>query len=119
VRHTYKEIGERTRRLASALKTLGVQTGDRIGTLAWNHHRHFEGYFAIPGIGSVLHTINIRLSPSHIKYIINHAEDKVLLIDEDLLPLIEKVKDEIPTVHAYGMTETSPLVVLFLKKENM
>jgi fatty-acyl-CoA synthase len=95
VRHTYKEIGERTRRLANALKTIGVGTGDRVGTFAWNHHRHLEAYFAIPGMGAVLHTINIRLSPNHISYIINHAEDKVLLIDEDLVPFIEKVKDEI------------------------
>ncbi|RAK23475.1 fatty-acyl-CoA synthase [Anoxybacillus vitaminiphilus] len=78
-----------------------MEAGDRVGTFAWNHHRHLEAYFAIPGIGAVLHTINIRLSPQHISYIINHAEDKVLLIDEDLLPFIEKVKDEIPTVQAF------------------
>jgi fatty-acyl-CoA synthase len=110
VRHTYKEIGERTRRLASALQTLGVKIGDRVGTFAWNHHRHLEAYFAIPGTGAVLHTINIRLSPQHISYIINHAEDKVLLIDEDLVPLIEKVKDEIPSVQAFViMTDSENL----------
>jgi fatty-acyl-CoA synthase len=101
VTHTYKEIGERTRRLSSALDNIGVSKGDRIGTLAWNHHRHLEAYFAIPGIGAVLHTINIRLSPAHIVYIINHAEDKVLLFDEDLLPLLEKVKDQLKTVEAF------------------
>ncbi|MEB3749661.1 long-chain fatty acid--CoA ligase [Geobacillus icigianus] len=101
VRHTYKEIGERTRRLASMLKQLGVGVGDRVGTFAWNHHRHLEAYFAIPGIGAVLHTINIRLSPQHIAYIINHADDRVLLIDDDLLPAIEAVKDEIPNVRAF------------------
>lgn len=101
VTHTYKEIGERTRRLSSALDKIGVSKGDRIGTLAWNHHRHLEAYFAIPGIGAVLHTINIRLSPAHIVYIINHAEDKVLLFDEDLLPLLEKVKDQLKTVEAF------------------
>ncbi|HZG59880.1 MAG TPA: long-chain fatty acid--CoA ligase [Anoxybacillus sp.] len=110
VRHTYKEIGERTRRLASALKSLGVEVGDRVGTFAWNHHRHLEAYFAIPGIGAVLHTINIRLSLNHVSYIINHAEDKVLLIDEDLVPFIEKVKDEIPTVQAFViMTDSENL----------
>ncbi|GGK30813.1 long-chain-fatty-acid--CoA ligase [Caldalkalibacillus thermarum] len=98
---TYKEIGQRTRRLADALSQLGVKEGDRIGTLAWNHHRHLEAYFAIPGIGAVLHTINIRLSPEHIIYIVNHAEDKVLLIDEDLLPLIEPVHTQLKTVEAY------------------
>jgi fatty-acyl-CoA synthase len=110
VRHTYKEIGERTRRLASALQTLGVKIGDRVGTFAWNHHRHLEAYFAIPGAGAVLHTINIRLSPNHISYIINHGEDKVLLIDEDLVPFIEKVKDEIPTVQAFVIMTDSETV---------
>lgn len=101
VTHTYKEIGERTRRLSSALEKLGVSQGERVGTLAWNHHRHLEAYFAIPGIGAVLHTINIRLSPTHITYIINHAEDKVLIFDEDLLPLLEKVEDQLKTVKAF------------------
>lgn len=101
VRHTYKEIGERTRRLSSVLKRLGVEVGDRVGTFAWNHHRHLEAYFAIPGIGAVLHTINIRLSAQHIAYIINHADDRVLLIDDDLLPAIEAVKDEISNVRAF------------------
>jgi fatty-acyl-CoA synthase len=88
--HTYREIGKRTRRLASALKTIGVRTGDQVGTFAWNHHRHLEAYFAIPGMGAVLHTINIRLSLNHIAYIINHVEDKVLWIEEDLVSSIEK-----------------------------
>ncbi|WP_010283540.1 long-chain fatty acid--CoA ligase [Bacillus timonensis] len=101
VTHTYKEIGDRTRRLSSALEKIGVSKGDRVGTLAWNHHRHLEAYFAIPGIGAILHTINIRLSPAHITYIINHAEDKVLLFDEDLLPLLEKVKDQLKSVEAF------------------
>ncbi|MEN1934141.1 long-chain fatty acid--CoA ligase [Paenibacillus sp. 102] len=98
---TYKQLGERTRRLSSALKKLGIKEGERVGTLAWNHHRHVEAYFAIPGIGSVLHTINIRLSAQHISYIIGHAEDRILLVDEDLIPLVEKIKDELSTVQAY------------------
>jgi fatty-acyl-CoA synthase len=100
-RFTYKEITERTRKLADSLQKLGVDRGDKVGTLAWNHHRHLEAYFAIPCSGAVLHTINIRLSPQHITYIINHAEDKVLLIDPDIVPLIEKVKDELKTVKAF------------------
>src|SRR5699024_403430 len=100
-RLTYAEIGERVRRLMSAFGQLGIQKGDRIGTLAWNHHRHLEIYFAAPGMGAVLHTINIRLSPEHIIYIINHAEDHVLFIDEDILPLIEKVKDKLQTVKTF------------------
>lgn len=100
-RFTYKQIGERTRRLADSLQKLGVERGDMVGTLAWNTHRHLEAYFAIPCSGAVLHTINIRLAPQHISYIINHAEDKVLLIDSDIVPLIEKCKDELKTVKAF------------------
>ena len=99
--YTYKDMAERTRKLASVLKRLGVEKGDRVGTFAWNHHRHLEAYFAIPSIGAVLHTINIRLPGEHISYIVNHAEDKVLIIDIDLLPLIERVKDDLTTVKAF------------------
>ncbi|MBM7096292.1 long-chain fatty acid--CoA ligase [Bacillus sp. H-16] len=107
---TYREIGKRTRRLASALAELGVERGDRVATLAWNHHRHLEVYFAAPGMGAVLHTINIRLSPEHIIYIINNAEDKVLLVDEDVWPLVEKVKDQLKTVEAFiVMTDSEEL----------
>lgn len=98
---TYKQLGERTRRLSSALKKLGIKEGERVGTLAWNHHRHVEAYFAIPSIGSVLHTINIRLSTQHISYIIRHAEDRILFVDEDIVPLVEKIQDELSTVQAY------------------
>ncbi|MFE8696264.1 long-chain fatty acid--CoA ligase [Cytobacillus sp. FJAT-53684] len=107
-RFTYKQIAERTRRLAEALQKLGVERGDKVGTLAWNHHRHLEAYFAIPCSGAVLHTINIRLSPQHIVYIINHAEDKVLLIDSDILPLIEAIKDKIPAVKAFVIMTDEP-----------
>lgn len=98
---TYGEFVSRTRSLASILDRLGVARGDKIGTIAWNHHRHLEAYFAIPSIGAVLHTINLRLSKEHLIHIINHAEDKVLLIDVDLLPLIEQIKDDIHTVEAF------------------
>ncbi|MEY2191687.1 long-chain fatty acid--CoA ligase [Neobacillus sp. BF23-41] len=98
---TYKQIAERTRRLASSLVKLGVSKGERIGTLAWNHHRHLESYFAIPCMGAVLHTINLRLSTQHISYIINHAEDKILLVDSDILPLLEKCASELKTVKAF------------------
>ncbi|MBP1948971.1 long-chain fatty acid--CoA ligase [Virgibacillus litoralis] len=115
-RLTYADIGERTRRLMSVLDSLGIQKGDRVGTLAWNHHRHLEIYFAAPGMGAVLHTINIRLSPEHIIYIINHAEDKILFIDEDVLPLIEAVQDKLQTVEAFViMTDKSELPESTLK----
>src|SRR5690625_7635167 len=80
-RLTYKEIGQRTRRLMSVLEELGAQKGDRIGTLAWNHHRHLELYFAAPVMCSVFHTINIRLSYEYILLIINTAIYIILFID--------------------------------------
>lgn len=106
----YGEIGQRTRRLMSALHELGIREGDRVGTLAWNHHRHLEIYFAAPGMGAVLHTINIRLSPEDIIYIINHAEDKILFVDEDILPLIEHIHTHLTTVEAFVvMTDKAEL----------
>ncbi len=89
-RINYREFGRRTRRLAEALTKLGMKKGMKVGSFAWNHHRHLEAYFAVPCAGAVLHMINIRLSPEHIVYIINHAEDEILLVDGDLFPLIEK-----------------------------
>lgn len=100
-RFTYKEIGERTRRLASALTKIGLKKGDKIGTFAWNHHRHLEAYFAVPCSGAVLHMVNIRLTQEHLTYVINHAEDKILLIDPDLVPIIEKIKDQLTTVQCF------------------
>ncbi|MBX6352060.1 MAG: long-chain fatty acid--CoA ligase [Thermoflavifilum sp.] len=101
VRYTYREYCDRTRRLSTALARLGVDRGDRVGTLAWNHHRHLEAYFAIPCMGAVLHTLNIRLFPDQLAYIINHAEDKVLLVDPDLIPLVERIAPDLRTVQAY------------------
>ncbi|KKK36899.1 fatty-acid--CoA ligase [Mesobacillus campisalis] len=100
-RLTYGDFAKRARALASALEKLGVERGDKVGTFAWNDHRHLEAYFAIPSMGAVLHTINIRLSSDHLKYIINDAKDKVLLIDKGLLPIIETIKDDIPHVKAF------------------
>ncbi|WCK53173.1 long-chain fatty acid--CoA ligase [Aneurinibacillus sp. Ricciae_BoGa-3] len=100
-RYTYAQYCRRTRQLGSVLAALGIKRGHRVGTFAWNNHRHLEAYFAIPCYGAVLHTINIRLSTDHIAYIINHAEDDLLLIDEDLVPIIEKVQDQLHTVKAY------------------
>jgi fatty-acyl-CoA synthase len=107
-RYTLADYGQRTRQLSSALQTLGLQRGDRVGTFAWNNHRHMEAYFAVPCMGAILHTINIRLSAEHIIYIINHAEDKVLLIDEDLVPLIENVKDQLKCVQHFVIMTDKP-----------
>lgn len=94
----YKEYVKRTRKLASALTKLGMKPGTKVGSFAWNHHRHLEAYFAVPCAGAILHMINIRLSPEHIVYVINHAEDEILLIDGDLFPLFEKAIPYLKTV---------------------
>src|SRR6478735_699739 len=80
-RYTYREAHTRARRLANALQRLRVADGDRIGTLAWNGFRHFELYYAVSGIGAVIHTINPRLFPEQIAYIINHADDQYVFVD--------------------------------------
>jgi fatty-acyl-CoA synthase len=93
-RATFGETSERIDRLARALQRLGVKPGDRVGTFAWNNQRHFELYFAVPCVGAVLHTLNIRLFAEQLTYIVNHAEDEVIFVDDSLVPLLEKL---IPT----------------------
>jgi len=88
-RYTYRDAHRRSRQLANLLKALGVKTGDRIGTLAWNTHRHFEIYFGVSGIGAICHTINPRLFPEQISYIVNHAEDDYIFFDITFIKLIE------------------------------
>lgn len=97
-RITYKEFGQRTRKLSEALTKLGMTKGTKVGSLAWNHHRHLEAYFGVPCAGAILHMINIRLSPEHIVYIINHAEDEILLVDSDIFPLIAQAAPLLKTV---------------------
>ncbi|MDH5738470.1 MAG: long-chain fatty acid--CoA ligase, partial [Gammaproteobacteria bacterium] len=81
-----------------ALAAHGIKVGDRVASFMWNNYRHLELYQAVPSMGAVLHTLNIRLSPTDLEYIINHAEDRVIFVDEDLLPLLEPLLDKIPTV---------------------
>jgi fatty-acyl-CoA synthase len=102
-RYTYKDMYDRTLRLASAMTDLGVERGDKVATLAWNDHRHLEAYFAMPVMGAIVHTVNMRLSPEHIIYILNHAQDKVLLFDESLLPIVEGVQAHLTTIKAFVM----------------
>ncbi|MDQ0429638.1 fatty-acyl-CoA synthase [Planomicrobium stackebrandtii] len=97
-RISYKEFAVRTRKLAAALSKIGMKHGTKVGSFAWNHHRHLELYFGVPGAGAILHMINIRLSPEHIAYVINHAEDEILLVDHDLFPLIEKLAPMLKSV---------------------
>src|SRR6185295_6829166 len=94
-RYTYHDFVIRTKKLSVALHRLGICQGDRVATLCWNHYQHLETYFAIPCMGAVVHPLNIRLSPDDLSYIVNHAEDKIIIVDEVLLPLFEKFKDSI------------------------
>jgi fatty-acyl-CoA synthase len=97
-RYSYRDAHTRSRRLASALEKLGVKQGDRIGTLAWNTHRHMEVYYAAAGMGAVCHTINPRLFPEQIAYIANHAEDSYLFFDLTFVPLVEKLQEHLKTI---------------------
>ena len=97
-RQTLEATAKRGARLAHALASHGIKVGDRIASFMWNNYRHLELYQAVPSMGCVLHTLNIRLSPNDLEYIINHAEDRVIFADEDLLPLLEPILDKIPTV---------------------
>ncbi len=96
VAHTYREIHTRARQMAASLSRLGIGRGDRVATLAWNHHRHLELYFAVPGLGAVLHTINPRLQSEQIARIIELADDGALLFDSDLGVIVEKIRSRLP-----------------------
>ena len=106
-RTDYAETRRRTGRLAKALRRLGVGTGDRVATIAWNTHRHFEIYFAVPGIGAVCHTINPRLFGDQIVYIANHAEDSWVFLDLTFLPLVEGIADRLESVKGYVLLCTA------------
>jgi 3-(methylthio)propionyl---CoA ligase len=97
-RCTWRDVFRRTRQLANALTAAGVKPGDRIASLAWNDYRHLELYYAVSCVGAVMHTINPRLFPEQLEYIINHAADRLLFIDPTLLPLLQVLKGKIPTV---------------------
>lgn len=84
--YTYGDYADRVFRLAAALVDLGVRPGDRVATLAWNHYRHLELYLAVPLAGAVLHTVNLRLEPDEIAYIVDHADDRIVFADTSLLP---------------------------------
>ena len=97
-RQSYRETRDRAHQLAHALAGAGIKVGDRVGTFMWNGSRHLEAYHAVAGMGAVLHTLNVRLSPKDLEYIINHAEDQIIIVDADVLPLLEVLNGKIPTV---------------------
>src|SRR5207253_1726869 len=100
VRATYSQVYEGVHRLAGALAALGVEQGDRVATLCWNHQQHVEAYFAVPCMGAVLHTVNFRLFPDQVAFILNDAKDRVILVDDSLLPLVEQILPRTPQVRA-------------------
>ncbi len=94
-RSNYREVGRRARRLAAALQAAGLKKGDRVATLCWNHYAHLEAYFGVPLAGGILHMLNLRLHPDDIVYIIDHADDRFLIVDDVLLPLLQQFEDRI------------------------
>lgn len=111
-RATFTEVAERADELASVLHELGVTEGDRVGTFMWNNQEHMEAYFAIPCMGAVLHTLNLRLFPEQLVYVANHAEDKVIIADDTVIPLLARVADQLKTVEhilVVGSGDTSGL----------
>ncbi|MFO7989812.1 MAG: fatty acid--CoA ligase [Desulfotignum sp.] len=97
-RYTYKTFSQRVKQLAAMLKNAGVGAGDTVAVMDWDSHRYLECFFAVPMMGAVLHTINIRLTPEQLIYTINHAEDDVILVNTEFVPLLESVKDRFDTV---------------------
>jgi fatty-acyl-CoA synthase len=94
-RYTYADFHRRARALAAALQARGLRPGDRVATLMWNHYRHLEAYFGVPVVGGVVHTLNLRLHPDELAYIVNHADDRFLIVDDVLLPVFEQIRDRV------------------------
>lgn len=119
-RYTYRDFATRAKKLAVALHRFGINKGDRVATLCWNHYQHMEAYFAIPCIGAVIHPLNLRLSPGDLSYIVNHAEDKIIIVDQVLLPLFEKFKPGIIVSKVIVIPQTGePLPEGYLNYEDV
>lgn len=101
LRHTYRDLRRRIQSLANALTALGVKRGDTVAVMDWDSHRYLELFFAVPMLGAVLHTINVRLSPEQILYTIDHAEDDLILVHGDFLPILEQIRGRIELAHGY------------------
>ncbi len=105
-RYSFRDMAVRSRRMANALGTLGMKSGDRVATLAWNTHRHMELYYAVSGAGGVLHTLNPRLHPDQVVWIADHAEDQILFFDLTFLPVIEAIASRVKTIRTFvAMTD--------------
>src|ERR1700677_2655843 len=111
-RSTFTEVAARAEKLAAALTRLGIEQGDRVGTFCWNNQGHLEAYLAIPCMGAVLHTLNIRLPAEQLAYVINHAEDRCIIVDASHIPLLAGIKDDLKTVETIivgAQGDTAPL----------
>jgi fatty-acyl-CoA synthase len=111
-RASFTTVAERAERLAGALRRLGIGEGDRVGTFCWNNQEHLEAYLAVPAMGAVLHTLNIRLFPEQLSFVINDAEDRVIIVDDTLVPVLARVVKELKTVERFivvGSGDASPL----------
>src|SRR5438034_2191409 len=108
-RSTYRDFAERTRRLVRVLQNLGVRPGDRVATLAWSHSQHLEAYFAAPLAGALLHTLNLRLHPDELAYVINHAEDRVVIVDASLAPLFARIRGSVRVPAVITIGDQGPL----------
>ena len=109
LRYSYQTLNKRIRRLANALTAAGVKAGDTVALLDWDSHRYLECFFAVPMIGAVLHTVNIRLSPEQVLYTMNHAEDDLVLVHDDFLPLVEQIRGRLTTVKGFlQLTDDTP-----------
>ena len=97
----YAEVRKRALKVAQRLERDGIKLGDRVATLAWNTWRHLEVWYGIMGIGAIYHTVNPRLFPDQIVWIVNHAEDRVMMVDLTFVPLLEKIADKLPTIERY------------------
>jgi fatty-acyl-CoA synthase len=111
-RTSYAELGERAARLANALRGFGVDGDQRVATFQWSNQEHLDGYAAIPSMGAVLHTLNLRLPPHQLSYIANHAEDSVLIVDDTLVPLLARALPDMATVHTVLVTGSGDLAPL-------
>ena len=103
---SYGEVVERSERLAASLAELGIGQGDRVATFAWNTRQHLEAYLAVPCMGAVLHTLNVRLFADQLTYIVNHAEDRLILVEDSLVPVLEKLA---PTSRPSSTTSSSAM----------
>ncbi|HEX3707224.1 MAG TPA: AMP-binding protein, partial [Mycobacteriales bacterium] len=100
-RRTYTESAARAARLANGLRELGIDGDQRVATFMWNNAEHLEAYLAVPSMGAVLHTLNIRLFPEQLTYVINHAQDRVVIVDDSLVPVLAKVAPDLETVEHF------------------